>query len=256
MFSSVGLKMDQDQVKRCTFELKEKKIEEILTMAITLYRRSCKEEPSSLSLSPWTSWWRPWPWPWPWWGEWTCTRPISWSGVSADVTSGRKSFLPDLVKTLVVIESTMSVNMAEIIATKPVKGNLCQGLSPRQGEESISKESGKTCIKPVERMIPEANDLTMRKWDFSGWKAGTDRAKKGRQTPIRLVMRMLKIAISLRSNALFLSIHVLLDTGLQSFWDWDRAPGKWQMEKRRKMAMVTEKMKGLWVCLILRSWMW
>lgn len=25
MFSSVGLKMDQDQVKRCTFELKEKK---------------------------------------------------------------------------------------------------------------------------------------------------------------------------------------------------------------------------------------
>lgn len=83
----------------------------------------------------------------------------------------------------------------------------------------MSKESGKTCMKPVERMIPEAKDFTMRKGDFSGWKAGTDRAKNGRQTPIRLVMRIEKIAMSLRSNALSLSIHVLLDLDLQTLTD-------------------------------------
>lgn len=75
-------------------------------------------------------------------------------------------------------------------------------------------------------MKPEAKDLTIKKSDFSGWKAETERAKNGRQTPIRLVVRIEKIAMRLRSNALVLSVHVLADSGFHSSSNSDKAPGK------------------------------
>lgn len=74
-------------------------------------------------------------------------------------------------------------------------------------------------MKPVASMMPEANDLTMRKRDLSGWKAETERANNGRQTPIRLVTRIVKTATSLRLNALFLSVHVLSYSGVHSLSD-------------------------------------
>lgn len=99
--------------------------------------------------------------------------------------------------------------MADIIATKPEKGNLCHGFSLRQFDQSISKESGKTCMKPVARMIPAAKALRMTNMFLSGCNIGIDRVTSGEPTPMTLAMRIEKMAMILRRKALSLFVHEL-----------------------------------------------
>lgn len=69
----------------------------------------------------------------------------------------------------------MSVKIADNIATNPVNGNLCHGLSAKQLDLNMSKESGKTCMNPVARMMPEAKALIMINKLRSGLRAGRER---------------------------------------------------------------------------------
>ena len=115
-----------------------------------------------------------------------------------------------LVYRLVAIESTIRVKIADSIATKPVKGNLCHVFFVKHGDHSMSKESGNTCMNPVARMIPEANALTMMNRLRSGLKAGIEREKRGKHTPIMLVTNIEAMAISLSGSAADLLLQLLL----------------------------------------------
>nr|GEV16856.1 hypothetical protein [Tanacetum cinerariifolium] len=96
------------------------------------------------------------------------------------------------------------------IATNPVKGNLCQGLSGKQLDLSMSKESGKTCMNPVARMMPEAKALMMMKRLRSGLSAGTERAMRGKETPMMLVKRIEAMPMSFNVRAFDLLLHELV----------------------------------------------
>ena len=69
-------------------------------------------------------------------------------------------------------ESIMRVPTAETMAMKVVKGNSCHGLSGKHGDSKSARESGRTCMKPVERITPEAKALTIENNGFSMEKAG------------------------------------------------------------------------------------
>ena len=71
----------------------------------------------------------------------------------------------------------------------------------------MSKESGKTCMNPVDRMIPEAKDLMITNKLFSGLSAGIERVNRGEHTPIMLAISMEKMAMILRGKAFFLSVQ-------------------------------------------------
>jgi len=117
-----------------------------------------------------------------------------------------------LVYRLVAMESMARVIRPDNIARNPEKGNLCHGFSSRHIDDNISKESGKTCIKPVPRMIPEAKHLMIVKMFPSGWRNETLRLKRGAPTPIMLAMRITKIAMTLRGKALALLTHGFADS--------------------------------------------
>ena len=93
--------------------------------------------------------------------------------------------------------STMSVPIADIMATSPVNGNFPQGFSPRQGEVSLSNASGSMWMKPVARITPAAKALIMKKMWFSGFRAGTFFPSRGMLTPAAPATRMEAIAASL-----------------------------------------------------------
>ena len=103
----------------------------------------------------------------------------------------------------------MSVKIADNIATKPVKGNLCHGLSAKQLDLNMSKESGKTCINPVAKMMPEAKALTITKRLRSGLRAGTERVIRGKHTPMMLVMRIVAMPMIFKLRALDLLLQGL-----------------------------------------------
>lgn len=69
------------------------------------------------------------------------------------------------------------------MATNPVKGNLCQGLSFKQGEVKLLSASGSMWTKPVERITPAAKAFTMKNMSFSGLRAEILLPSKGRLTP-------------------------------------------------------------------------
>ncbi|CAA7394202.1 unnamed protein product [Spirodela intermedia] len=96
----------------------------------------------------------------------------------------------------------MRVATEESMATKAEKGNFCHGLLGKHGDCSIAKESGRTCMKPVERMTPEAKAFTTKKRFLSGDSAGTDREKSGKQMPIMLATRMVAMAMTFSFRAL------------------------------------------------------
>lgn len=133
------------------------------------------------------------------------------------------------------IESTIRVKIADNIATKPVKGNLCHGFSFKQGDHNMSKESGNTCMNPVARMIPEAKALTMMNRLRSGAKAGIEREKRGKHTPIMLVTKMEAMAMSLRGSA--------ADLLLQLFWLSDWHPSDCATACDMKMEMRMKKLE-------------
>lgn len=111
---------------------------------------------------------------------------------------------------LVAMESTMSVKMADNIARKPVNGNLCHGLLDKQVDLNMSKESGKTCINPVAKMMPEAKALTITKRLRSGLRAGMERVIRGRHTPMMLVTRIAAMPMIFKGKALDLLLQGLL----------------------------------------------
>ena len=117
---------------------------------------------------------------------------------------------------LVAMESMTKVIRPDNIARNPENGNLCHGFSSRHGDDNISNESGKTCIKPVPRIIPEAKHLKIVKMFPSGWRKGTFRLKRGAPTPIMLATKIAAIAMILRGKALALSTHGLADSLAQS----------------------------------------
>lgn len=108
----------------------------------------------------------------------------------------------------------MSVKIADNIATNPVNGNLCHGFSAKQLDLNMPKESGKTCMNPVARMIPEAKALMMMKRLRSGLRAGTERVTRGRETPMMLVMRIEAMPMSFNGRALVLLLQELLVSSL------------------------------------------
>lgn len=132
-------------------------------------------------------------------------------------------------------ESTIRVAMADNMATNPENGNLCQGLSFKQLEVSMSNESGNTCMNPVARIIPAAKALTTTKRFLSGCRAGIERVKSGKQTPIMLVIKIVTIAMILRGNAADLSLQELVSSPHSSS-DCERAWGV-------KMEMMMKKME-------------
>lgn len=73
----------------------------------------------------------------------------------------------------------------------------------------MSKESGKTCMKPVPRIIPAANALTITKRLRSGLNADIERVTRGKHTPIMLVTKMETMAMIFKVKALDLLLHVL-----------------------------------------------
>lgn len=103
----------------------------------------------------------------------------------------------------------MSVKIVDNIATKPVNGNLCQGLSDKQVDLNMSKESGKTCINPVAKMMPEAKALTITKRLRSGLRAGMERVIRGRHTPMMLVTRIVAMPMIFKDKALDLLLQGL-----------------------------------------------
>lgn len=133
-------------------------------------------------------------------------------------------------------ESTIRVTIADNIARKPENGNLCHGLSFKQLDDNMSKESGKTCMKPVASMMPAAKDLTMRNRFLSGCSAGIERVTRGKHTPIMLVTRMETMAMILRGNALALSLQELMDSVPHSS-DTEKAWGVKVEKRMMKMEM-------------------
>lgn len=71
----------------------------------------------------------------------------------------------------------------------------------------MSKESGRTCMNAVPRIMPAAKALTMMKRSRSGWRAGKARENSGEQTPIMLVTNIDTIAIIFSDRAFDLSMH-------------------------------------------------
>lgn len=110
------------------------------------------------------------------------------------------------------MESMARVIRPDNIARNPEKGNLCHGFSSRHIDDNISKESGRTCIKPVPRMIPEAKHLMIVKMFPSGWRNETLRLKRGAPTPIMLATRIVMIAMIFRGKALALLTHGFADS--------------------------------------------
>ncbi|KAL2473921.1 fe(2+) transport protein 1-like [Forsythia ovata] len=72
--------------------------------------------------------------------------------------------------------------------------------------------SGKTCINPVPRIIPEAKDLTMIKRLRSGLRAGIEHVTRGKHTSIMLMKRMEEMAMIFRCSALALLLQLLFDS--------------------------------------------
>lgn len=140
------------------------------------------------------------------------------------------------------MESIIRVMMAESMATNPVKGNLCHGFSFKQLDDKLSKESGKTCMNPVAKIIPAANDLTMTKRLRSGLSAGTERVTSGRETPIILVTRMETIAMILRGKAFFLLLQLSFSSEPQSSTTDRTWTEKWEriMKKMEKTTTILE----------------
>ena len=134
------------------------------------------------------------------------------------------------------MESTIRVTMADNIATKPVKGNLCQGCFGKHCDDNMSKESGNTCMNPVARMIPAANDLTITKRLRSGLSAGIDRVTRGKHTPIMLVTRMDIMAMILSVKALDLLIQSPVSVE-HSSGATDRTWGAKVVRRRKKIEM-------------------
>ncbi|KAD3642239.1 hypothetical protein E3N88_31463 [Mikania micrantha] len=104
----------------------------------------------------------------------------------------------------------MSVKIADSIATKPVNGNFCHGFLAKQLDLNMPKESGKTCINAVAKMMPDAKALTITNRLRSGLRTGMERVIRGRDTPMRLVMNMAAIPIIFKGKALDLLLQGLL----------------------------------------------
>ncbi|MCD9644217.1 hypothetical protein HAX54_032365 [Datura stramonium] len=102
----------------------------------------------------------------------------------------------------------------------------------------MSNESGSTCMKPVARIIPAANALTITKRLRSGLRAGIECVTSGRHTPIMLVIKMDIMAMIFKDNALDLLTHELSSSAPQS----DCTP-------RAKIEM---RMKKMAICLKLK----
>lgn len=105
------------------------------------------------------------------------------------------------------MESMARVTRPDNIATNAAKGNLCHGLSLRHSDDSISKESGKTCMNPVPSMIPEEKHFIIVKMLPSERRKGIERLNRGVVTPIKLVAKMATMAMILRGNAFALLMH-------------------------------------------------
>lgn len=97
----------------------------------------------------------------------------------------------------------------------------------------MSNESGNTCMNPVARMIPAANALTMTNKFRSGWRAGMERVRRGELTPMMLVTRMEKMAMSFRDNAPDLSVQELFSGSHSS--ESESARGVNREMRRKKM---------------------
>lgn len=105
----------------------------------------------------------------------------------------------------------------------------------------MSKESGSTCMKPVAKIIPAANALTITKRLLSGLRAGIERENNGRHTPIMLVIKMETMAMIFKDNALDLLTHELSSSSPQ-YSTTDKTRGVKIEMRMKKMAM----------CLILK----
>lgn len=142
-------------------------------------------------------------------------------------------------------ESTISVKIADSIATKVVKGNFFQGCSGKQSDLKSSKESGITCMYPVARITPEANAFTIANKSFSGLRAGTARENNGRQTPIMLVASIEAMAMSFSFNDAALLWHDPSDCDSHSAARDGRTKEKMRTEIRRAWSLVEDAIGSL-----------
>ncbi|PKU80523.1 hypothetical protein MA16_Dca027008 [Dendrobium catenatum] len=92
--------------------------------------------------------------------------------------------------------------MADIIATNPANGKLCQGSAGRQGDVRRLKASGRMWMRAVARITPAAKDLIAKKRSCSGWRKATERPRMGMRTPTAPAARMETRAIDLRERGL------------------------------------------------------
>ncbi|KAL6975922.1 hypothetical protein U1Q18_024717 [Sarracenia purpurea var. burkii] len=99
----------------------------------------------------------------------------------------------------------------------------------------MSKESGSTCMNPVARMIPAANDLTITKRFRSGLSAGIERVTRGEPTPTMLVTIMQAMATIFSGRA--------LDLSMQSPNSDEHSSGATERAREVKKEMRTKKME-------------
>lgn len=105
------------------------------------------------------------------------------------------------------MKSASSVVKAAIIAMKPAKGKVDQGISGRQGLDNADMASGSMWTNPVARMTPAAKALMAKKKLESVLRSRQFLPTSGTADPRVPARKMEAMATILRIRAVFSSRH-------------------------------------------------